>query len=175
MNKIFSHIFVYVYKIAFIVAKIRTYFVTMNMKSVGQNVVIERGSLFAHPYNVSIGNNVYINFDAKILNTQQSKLYIGDDVVIGPELQCVFSNINHSDTSVPLRKANRTYKSIIIEDDVWIGTRVTVLPGVTIGRGAIVGAGAVVTKDVPPYTIVGGVPARIIKNRKEQPKTEIVN
>ena len=56
-------------------------------------------------------------------------------------------------------------KSVIVEEDVWIGARVTLLSGVTIGRGSIVAAGAVVTKDVPPYSIVGGVPAKIIKQK----------
>lgn len=177
ISKAFSSVYVVLYKVAFVVAKMRTYFVTMNMRTVGEGVVIERGSLFAHPYNVEIGNNVYINFNAKILNTHHSHLYIGNDVIIGPELQCIFSNINHTNTDVPLRKAKRTYQSIIIEDDVWIGTRVTILPGVTIGKGSVVGAGAVVTKDIPPYTIVGGVPARMIKNRREQAKikAEIIN
>jgi maltose O-acetyltransferase len=54
---------------------------------------------------------------------------------------------------------------VVIEDHAWLGTRAMVLPGVTVGRGAVVAAGAVVTKDVPPYTIVGGVPARVIGQR----------
>ena len=54
-------------------------------------------------------------------------------------------------------------KEVIIEEDVWIGSRVTILMGVTIGRGATIAAGSIVTKDVPPYTIVGGVPAKVIK------------
>jgi maltose O-acetyltransferase len=55
---------------------------------------------------------------------------------------------------------------VIIEDDVWIGARVIILPGVKIGKGSIVGAGAVVTKDVEPYSIVAGVPAKLIRKRK---------
>ncbi len=58
-----------------------------------------------------------------------------------------------------------SYKKVVLHDDVWLGTKVIVLPGVTIGKGAIVAAGAVVTKDVPPNAIVGGVPARVIATR----------
>ncbi len=58
-------------------------------------------------------------------------------------------------------------KPVTIEDDVWIGTRVIILPGLTIGRGSILGAGTVVTKDIPPFSVVVGNPGRIVKNRKE--------
>ncbi len=57
-------------------------------------------------------------------------------------------------------------KPVVIEDDVWIGSRVTILPGVTIGRGSVVGAAAVVTKDVPPYSVVAGNPAKVVKTRE---------
>ena len=58
-------------------------------------------------------------------------------------------------------------KKIIIEDDVWLGSRVIVLPGVTIGKGSIIGAGTVLTKSVPPYSIVAGNPGKIVRNRKD--------
>ena len=65
-----------------------------------------------------------------------------------------------------LQQGNEIEQPVIIEDDVWIGARVTILPGCRICKGSVIAAGAVVTRDVPPYTIVGGVPARFIKNRK---------
>ena len=64
-----------------------------------------------------------------------------------------------------------TRKWVIIEDDVWIGTRAIILPGTRIGKGSIIGAGSVVTKDVPQYSIVGGNPARILKTRLPQQDT----
>ena len=70
-------------------------------------------------------------------------------------------------TDIPMNQQGFTpEKPIVIEDDVWIGARVIILPGVHIGTGAVVGAGAVVTKDVPDYAVVGGNPARILKMRK---------
>lgn len=91
---------------------------------------------------------------------------IGDDVFIGPK--CNLITINH-DVNPDNRSA--TYgKPIKIEDKVWLGINATVLPGVTLGYGCIVGANAVVTKDVPPMTIVAGNPARIIKKIELQEK-----
>lgn len=93
---------------------------------------------------------------------------IGDDVFIGPK--CNLITINH-DVNPDNRSA--TYgKPIKIEDKVWLGINATVLPGVTLGYGCIVGANSVVTKDVPPMTIVAGNPARIIK--KIEPQANVV-
>lgn len=89
---------------------------------------------------------------------------IGDDVFIGPK--CNLITINH-DVNPDNRSA--TYgKPIKIEDKVWLGINATILPGVTLGYGCIVGANSVVTKDVPPMTIVAGNPARIIKKIEPQ-------
>ena len=85
---------------------------------------------------------------------------IGDDVFIGPK--CNLITINHDVN--PDNRSATFGKPIRIEDKVWLGINATVLPGVTLGYGCIVGANSVVTKDVPPMTVVGGVPARVIKN-----------
>ena len=92
---------------------------------------------------------------------------IGDDCLLGPDVAVVSENHIADDPDVPIRAQGERRARIVIGDDVWIGAKATVLAGVTIGRGAIVAAGAVVTKDVAPYTIVGGVPAREIGRRKE--------
>jgi acetyltransferase-like isoleucine patch superfamily enzyme len=72
-----------------------------------------------------------------------------------------------SDVDKPMSHQGYTNAPIVIEDDVWVGFQAVILPGVTIGHGSIVGAGAVVTKDVEPYTVVVGIPARPLKRRDE--------
>ena len=92
---------------------------------------------------------------------------IGDYVMMGPEVMIYTQNHNYQQTDIPMVKQGDTEKQkVIIEDDVWIGARVIILPGVTIGKGAIIGAGSVVTKSIDPYQLVGGVPAKTIKSRK---------
>lgn len=107
--------------------------------------------------NIHIGQRVFINSGCKMQD--QGGIYIGDDVLIGHNA-CLLT-LNHE--MEPENRADMHPKPIHIEGKVWLGSNVTVLPGVTIGEGAIVAAGAVVTKDVESNTIVGGVPAKIIK------------
>ena len=108
--------------------------------------------------NIHIGENVFINSGCKMQD--QGGIYIGDDVLIGHNA-CLLT-LNHAQEAE--RRADMYPAPIHIEDKAWLGSNVTVLPGVTIGEGAIVAAGAVVTKDVKANTIVGGVPAKFIKN-----------
>lgn len=85
---------------------------------------------------------------------------------MGPE--CIIYARNHAHERIDIPMIDQGFeneKPVTIEDDVWIGGRVTILPGVTVHQGAILGAGSVVTKDVPPYAIVGGNPAEIIRFR----------
>lgn len=107
--------------------------------------------------NLHIGKNVFINSNCQFQD--QGGIYIGDGALIGHS--AVLATLNHA--FEPERRADLCPKPIHIGKNVWLGARVTVLPGVTIGDGAIVAAGAVVTKDVPENAVVGGVPARVIK------------
>lgn len=111
---------------------------------------------------VSIGRNTVINWDCMLYVT--GGLIIGDNVSISAGVWLVTGthDINHP-------QFIDTYRPIEIGDYVWIGMRATVLAGVTIGEGAVVMAGAVVTRDVPPNAVVGGVPARIISQRELKP------
>jgi acetyltransferase-like isoleucine patch superfamily enzyme len=119
---------------------------------------------------IEVGNNTYIGPGAMFL-ASDSSIIIGDKVLFGPNVSLIGGN--HSTHIIgkfmaDYKKSDKLSsddKSIVIEKDVWIGTGAIVLNGVKIGRGSIVAAGAVVVKSVLPYTIVGGVPAKIIKIR----------
>lgn len=126
----------------------------------GKNVNIEPYCRF--DYALKIGNNSGIG--------KYSELYgditIGENVMMGTN--CIIYTRNHSfeRIDIPMKEQGfQEVKPVIIENDVWIGGRVTILPGVYVGKGAILGAGSVITKDVPKYAIVGGNPAKIIKYR----------
>jgi len=93
---------------------------------------------------------------------------IGANVLIGQGVRFHSENHVFRRVDIPIKEQGVTNEGIVVEDDVWLGSGVIVLDGVTIGRGAIVAAGSVVTKDVPPLAIVGGVPAKIIKFRGEE-------
>ena len=90
---------------------------------------------------------------------------IGSNVTIGAAVDILAENHQFADADVLINEQGVTRKGIAIEDDVWIGNRVIVLDGVRVGQGAVLGAGAVVTKDVPPYTVVVGNPARVVGKR----------
>lgn len=96
----------------------------------------------------------------------QNGTIIGKNVMMGPF--CLIYTFNHQTarTDIPMIQQGYTaIKPVVIEDDVWIGARVTILGGVTVGKGSVLAAGAVVTKNVPEYSIVGGNPARILRKR----------
>lgn len=123
---------------------------------------------------VQVGKGTYGDLDVRHFGSNEEKLIIGNYCSIAPETIFVLGGEHNykSISSFPfgtkygLRANESMVKGpIILEDDVWVGFRSTIMSGVTLGRGCIVAAGAVVTKDVPPYAIVGGVPAKVIKYR----------
>ena len=116
---------------------------------------------------VFLGNNVYIGHHADILATTQP-IIIGNDVTIAPYVSILATNHVIKDINNPINTQGSHAEKIILEDDLWIGTKAIILAGVRIGKGSVVAAGAVVTRDVPPYAVVGGVPAKVIKYRNEK-------
>ena len=107
--------------------------------------------------NISIGKNVFINSGCCFQD--QGGIEIGDNVLIGQ--QVVIATLNHD--LIPQKRASMIASPVKIGNDVWVGAHATILSGVTIGDGAVIAAGAVVTKDVEANTVVGGVPAKVIK------------
>lgn len=114
--------------------------------------------------NIAVGKNVFINSGCKFQD--QGGIVIGDGALIGHNV--VLATLNHS---LAVRDRQDLIPGPIrIGKNAWIGSNVTILPGVTVGDGAVVAAGAVVTKDVPPYTVAGGVPARVLRPLTEEEK-----
>lgn len=115
--------------------------------------------------NIYLGENVRITMDCCIWAGESSKIVFGDNVLVGPGVKMMSTNHGTKRNGVPMVFQDRVNADIHIGNDVWIGSNAVILKGVTIGEGAIVAAGAVVTKDVAPYSIVAGVPAKFIKER----------
>jgi len=136
-------------------SKLRYWAARKCIASCGKNVNFERGATFG--YDLCIGSNSGIGINAQL----GLGVIIGNDVMMAPD-----SNHRFDSLDVPIgQQGALPIRPIIIESDVWIGQRVIILPGVTIGTGSVIGAGAVVTKSFPPYSVIGGNPARILKMR----------
>lgn len=131
------------------------------MKDFDLSSAIYRNVDLRSPYRISVGEHTNIN--KRCVLDGRGGLKIGDNVDIAQETN-IWSE--QHDYNSPTYKS--VCKTVVIDDYVWLASRVTVLPGVHIGRGAVVASGAVVTKDVPPLAIVAGVPAKIIGYRKEE-------
>lgn len=133
------------------------------IKECGKKVNIEKRAKFNK--NIHLGDYSGIGMNCSV----GPNTYIGNHVMMGPEV--IIYTRNHETSRVDITMDQQGFKSIQpvhIGDDVWIGRRVMIMPGVTIGEGCVIGAGCVVAKDVPPYSVVVGNPAKIVKNRKEE-------
>lgn len=126
----------------------------------GKDVNIEGGVEFIS-LEIQIGDRSGLGINSRI-----GMATLGKDVMMGPDVMIISANHVSTDLSKPMdAQGCDEQKRVIIDDDVWIGARSIILPGRKIGRGAIIGAGAVVTEDVPPYAVVGGNPAIVLKYR----------
>jgi acetyltransferase-like isoleucine patch superfamily enzyme len=155
------------------------------LRAVGPDCVFEAGALIFHPENVSLGKNVYVGHQAILKGYHRNELIIGDEswigqqvfmhaaggirigarVGIGPAVKILTSQHREAGRDVPVLFAPVDVAPVVIEDDADLGIGVIVLPGVHIGKGAVIGAGSVVTKDVPDYAVMAGVPARVLRHR----------
>lgn len=136
---------------------------------IGDNTIIMHGAVL-HVYNFrNLPNSgIHIGKDSLIgeysIIRGQGGVTIGDRVYTSPFTQIIAVNHVFDDPNRPFVEQGITAEGIVIEDDVWLGAGAVVTDGVRVGKGAVVAAGAVVTKDVPPHTVVGGVPAKPIKS-----------
>jgi acetyltransferase-like isoleucine patch superfamily enzyme len=144
------------------------YFMIRLFKSHGRNVIFSpTKSVFSYK-TTSLGNDVFIGTGATFL-ASESEIIIGNKVMFGPNVTIMGGNHNTTQIGKYMfdvkEKLPENDLPVVIEDDVWVGTGAIILKGVTIRKGSIIAAGALVTKDVSPYSIVGGVPAKLIKMR----------
>jgi acetyltransferase-like isoleucine patch superfamily enzyme len=164
MEKFISQLFIHWRKMS---RHIRMALLRPSFKRYGKNFTFDPDSLFTYS-TIEVGNDVYIGPKA-ILTASKSAIIIGNKVMFGPRVTIIGGNHNASVVGTYMfdvkEKRPEDDLPIIIEDDVWVGAGAIILKGVTLHRGSIVAAGAVVTKDVPAYSIVGGVPARVISTR----------
>lgn len=149
--------------------KLRALAVRQCFQYSGSDINIENDVFFGSGTYISIGNRSGIGRGSEV----HGPVSIGDDVMIGPFALVYTTNHQTKSLDVPMIEQGFTEcRPVIIGNDVWIGARVTILPGVNIGRGSVIAAGSVVTGDVPEFAIAGGVPCRVIRSRKEtRPKS----
>jgi maltose O-acetyltransferase len=140
--------------------RLRAFCGRLMLAKCGIGVNIEPNATFSK--RVTLGDYSGIGVNAKIYG----ECHIGNYVMMGQDVTIITRNHAFDRTDIPMmRQGFGEERPVTIDDDVWIGDRVLILAGVHVGKGAIIGAGAVVTKDVPPYAIVGGNPAHIIRMR----------
>jgi maltose O-acetyltransferase len=151
---------------------------TVSLGGHGKKIHIGRRTRFYGIKNVFLGNDVSLGEQNTLMCTR-AKIKIGDHVMTGPGVTIITGGHRIDIAGRPMTSITNNEKlpendqDINIIGDCWIGARAIILKGVTVGEGAVIAAGAVVTKDVPPFSIVGGVPARVIKMRFNNTKNQI--
>lgn len=129
----------------------------------GKNINVEKNADFGKGDGISIGDNSGLGVNCQV----RGPLKIGDNVMMGPDVRIMTAKHDTTRTDIPMcQQGHFPKQKVTIGNDVWIGASVIIMPGITVGNGSIIGAGAVVTKDVPEYSVVAGVPAKVIKYRK---------
>jgi len=143
----------------------KSLFLKMMGSKVGSRVVFYPGVWIAPGYNLELGDDVDLAKD--VLLTTGGGITIGDRVLIGYRTQILSTNHVVPDSKECIFDSGHDKKTIIIEKDVWIGANCIITSGVTIGEGAVIAAGSVVTKDLNAFGIYGGVPAKLIRKRRD--------
>jgi acetyltransferase-like isoleucine patch superfamily enzyme len=140
--------------------------------SLGSHTTVALGAIVQG--NVSLGDHTSVQAYSVLVGyggreDPTGQIRIGSHVRIAPQVMMIAANHVFADPERPIHGQGLEHAPIVVQDDVWIGGRVNVIAGVTIGRGSVIGAGAVVTRDIPPYSTAMGVPARVIGTRKKVP------
>lgn len=159
---IFGNIFYVIHKLK--AHCVRAYQLS-KFRGVGKGVKLCEGGAFTYR-TITIGNDVFIGRNC-CFQSEHGEIEIGNHVMFGPGVNIHGGDHPITDNGIPMKLQQKTGPDapVVICDDVWIGANAIILTGVTIGQGAVVAAGAVVTKNVPPKAIVGGIPAKILSYR----------
>lgn len=139
-------------------------FLSLNGAKFGQRTTIYPGVWIAPGRNLSVGDDV--DFALGVIVTTGGGVTIGNRVLIGYRAQILSTNHVIPNNKGKIFGSGHDKKPVFIADDVWIGANSIILPGVTIGEGAVIAAGSIVTKSVKPFSVVAGVPAKVIKHRE---------
>lgn len=171
-KRIVNHAYVYGVQVLHLLLDVSPWFVRnliwrLALKECGDGVFFDHKVYIKFPWLVSIGSDVSVNRGVEFYSglREGSRISIGSNVRLAPNVR--FHAAGHDPDDDRLTDIGA---DIFVEDDVWIGAGSIILQGVRVGRGAVVAAGSVVSKDVPEYAIVGGVPAEVIRQRRlDQP------
>ncbi len=147
-------------------SQIRSFVFRFLFKKRGKGFFTYPGVRFLHCYNIEIGDRCSLNYNV-ILNGR-GRLVIGDDFTCGPGVIVWTVEHHFRDRTRKVLEQGEIEQQVTIGNDVWCGAHSVILSGVTVGEGTVVAAGAVVTRDTEPYSIVGGVPAKVIDYRKDR-------
>ncbi|SMG46758.1 acyltransferase [Paenibacillus aquistagni] len=133
-------------------------------KKFGKDNNIDYKTYFRYPSKITLGNNVWVNKGCQIFGSfhiKDAEIIFGDNIALGPNVTIFSASHDYKFLNLP-----DTARSVVIEDNVWIGGNSTILPGVVIGEGSIIGAGSIVTRSIPPYSVAIGSPAVVVKRRE---------
>ena len=151
---------------------IRKYELTL-FNTIGDSVYIGRNCTFTHK-TISIKDHVYIGNNC-VIQSAHGNIKIGNHVMFGPGVNLHGGNHVMDRIGVYMDQVQKKFgddPDLIVEDDVWVGANAIILGGITIGRGSVIGAGTIVTKSVPPYSVVAGNPGKVIRKRFSEDQIE---
>lgn len=144
--------------------KVRYFLVKRIVKKCGKGVVVKDKCYFGNGQRLTIGDRTQLGQNAQL----GGEIHLGDDILMGPDIVIMATSHAIDRLDIPINQQGATEeRPVKIGNDVWIGTRAIIMPGVEIGDHSIVASGAVVTKSFEPYSVIGGVPAKLIKKRTD--------